>query len=78
MDMLLETAECAITDGMLWSYSRSHQLQLAHDTSLCLDVFGPHNGNDLGVYWCHGAATVMPEASSPAHALSLASREFHA
>lgn len=64
MDMLLETGECAITDGMLWSYSRSQQLQLAHDTSLCLDVFGPHNGNDLGVYWCHGAMSTRPRPSS--------------
>ena len=30
MDMLVETAPCEIADGMLWSYSRSQQLQLAH------------------------------------------------
>ena len=66
MDMLVETAECVISDGMLWSYSRSKQLQLAHDTSLCLDVFGPHNGNDLGVYWCHGMCGAS-EAQGPRH-----------
>jgi len=53
MDALVGTAPCKITDGQLWSY-RSQQLVLAHDTSLCLDEFGPHAGDDLGVYWCHG------------------------
>ena len=55
MDALVGAAPCKITDGQLWSY-RSQQLVLAHDTSLCLDEFGPHAGNDLGVYWCHGQA----------------------
>jgi hypothetical protein len=58
MDALVGAAPCKITDGQLWSY-RSLQLVLAHDTSLCLDEFGPHAGNDLGVYWCHGEACLL-------------------
>lgn len=58
MDALVGAAPCKITDGQLWSY-RSQQLVLAHDTSLCLDEFGPHAGNDLGVYWCHGEACLL-------------------
>ena len=61
MDALVGAAPCKITDGQLWSY-RSQQLVLAHDTSLCLDEFGPHAGNDLGVYWCHGQACLLQPA----------------
>ena len=67
MDALVGAAPCKITDGQLWSY-RSQQLVLAHDTSLCLDEFGPHAGNDLGVYWCHGQACLSQPAPLAARA----------
>jgi hypothetical protein len=66
MDSLVVSAPCKITDGQLWSY-RSQQLVLAHDTSLCLDEFGPHAGNDLGVYWCHGALAPLGSAAAKRH-----------
>ena len=47
--------ECEAEDGQLWVYEeRTRQLHLASDVSLCLDVFGPHAGNKLGTYFCHG------------------------
>ena len=52
---LLAVDECAATDGLMWVYEPlKRALQLAHDVSLCLDVFATKTGGRLGVYWCHG------------------------
>ncbi|KAL3924283.1 MAG: hypothetical protein SGPRY_003961, partial [Prymnesium sp.] len=46
---VLEEGECGGEEGQLWVYTeRSKQLQLASDVRICLDVFGPHAGNQLG------------------------------
>lgn len=54
---VLEEGECGGEEGQLWVYTeRSKQLQLASDVRICLDVFGPHAGNQLGAYFCHGGS----------------------
>ena len=56
MNRLLQDARCTARDGKMWIHdANTAQMRLAHDTSQCLDVFGPHAGDALGVYWCHGA-----------------------
>ena len=55
INQLLAHDTCDALDGRLWAYeSKSGQLQLAHDASLCLDVFRFSSGSSLGLYWCHG------------------------
>ena len=54
VNMLLEEDDCVAEDGMRWVFNAPSTLQLAHDVSLCLDVFS--HASSLGVYWCHGGA----------------------
>ncbi|KAL1510321.1 hypothetical protein AB1Y20_006641 [Prymnesium parvum] len=54
VNVALSPVECEAEDGQLWVYvQQTRQLRLASDISLCLDVFGPHAGSQLGTYFCH-------------------------
>lgn len=56
----LVSQACEAKDGQRWVYTeKTRQLRLASDISLCLDVFGPHAGNQLGTYYCHGVLSLL-------------------
>lgn len=55
MNQLLALAACTGVSQQLFVYDHSKlNIRMAHDTTLCLDVFVSWSGAELGLYWCHG------------------------